>query len=122
KTKLTKNTTENQRNEELDGKTPTNMLLFGTPAKLLDGGQTEDQFYSFLETGYARRCLFGYGQHDRKAFKSMSAEEIYKKLTQPTNSTSINKWSMHFHKLADPAMFGWKLDVEDDVGIKLISY
>ena len=38
KQKLTKNTAENQRGEELDGKTPTNMLLFGTPAKLLDGG------------------------------------------------------------------------------------
>ena len=37
--------------EEIDGKTPTNALLFGTPSKLLDGGQTEDQFYSFLKQG-----------------------------------------------------------------------
>src|SRR6218665_257228 len=50
KLKLVKNTAENTRGEELDGKTPTNMLLFGTPSKLLDGGQTEDQFYSFLDT------------------------------------------------------------------------
>src|SRR5690606_27420536 len=63
KQKLTKNTNENIRAEELDGKTPTNMLLFGTPSKLLDGGQTEEQFYSFLETGHARRCVFGFGQH-----------------------------------------------------------
>ena len=33
--KLTKNTAENQRAEELTGKTPANMLLFGTPSKLL---------------------------------------------------------------------------------------
>jgi len=44
KQKLTKNTSESQRDEEIDGKTPTNMLLFGTPAKLLDGGSTEDAF------------------------------------------------------------------------------
>jgi len=72
KQKLIKNTADNQRGEELDGKTPTNMLLFGTPSKLLDGGQTEDQFYQFLDTGYARRCIFGWGQQNRKAFNSMT--------------------------------------------------
>lgn len=122
KQKLTKNTNENQRSEEVDGKTPTNMLLFGTPAKLFDGSQTEDQFYSFLETGYARRCLFGFGQHDRKAFNSQSAEEIYRRLTQPTNSTTVQKWSQHFHRLADPGMYGWKMALEDDVAIKLLEY
>lgn len=122
KQKLTKNTNENQRAEEVDGKTPTNMLLFGTPSKLLDGGQTEEQFYSFLETGYARRCLFGFGQHDRKAFNSQSPEEIYQRLIQPTNSNAVNKWATQFHKLADPSMFGWKMTVEDDVAIRLLEY
>lgn len=122
KQKLTKNTNENVRAEEVDGKTPTNMLLFGTPSKLLDGGQTEEQFYSFLETGYARRCLFGFGQHDRKAFNSQSPEEIYQRLIQPTNNNAVNKWAAQFHKLADPAMYGWKMTVEDDVGIRLLEY
>lgn len=122
KQKLTKNTAENTRGEEVDGKTPSNMLLFGTPSKLLDGGQTENEFYSFLETGYARRCLFGFGQQDRKASHSMSAAEIYARLTQPTNNSAIQKWSAHFHKLADPAMFGWKMTVEDDVAIALLQY
>lgn len=122
KGKLVKNTAENTRSEEVDGKTPTNLLLFGTPAKLLDGGQTEDQFYSFLETGYARRCLFGIGQQDRKAFHSQSAEEIYKRLIQPTNSAAVKKWAQHFHALADPNMFGWKMDVSDEVSIKLLEY
>lgn len=122
KQKLTKNTNENTRAEELDGKTPTNMLLFGTPGKLLDGGQTEEQFYSFLDTGYARRCLFGIGQHDRKAFNTQSAKEIYQRLIQPTNNSAVNKWATQFHKLADPAMYGWKMDVDDDVAILLLEY
>lgn len=122
KQKLTKNTAENTRGEEVDGKTPTNMLLFGTPSKLLDGGQTEEQFYSFLETGYARRCLFGFGQHDRKAFNTQSPTEIYQKLTQPTNTVAVSKWAAQFHKLADPAMYGWKMTVEDDVAIALLTY
>ena len=66
KQKLTKNTKENTRSEEIDGKTPTCLLLFGTPSKLLDGGKTEEEFYSFLETGYARRCLFGYEKQSNK--------------------------------------------------------
>lgn len=122
KQKLTKNTAENTRGEEVDGKTPTNMLLFGTPSKLLDGGPTEDHFYSFLDTGYARRCLFGIGQHDRKAFNTMSSAEIFQKLISPGNSSIVDKWANHFHDLADPAMFGWKMTVPDDVAIRLLDY
>lgn len=122
KQKLVKNTADNQRGEELDGKTPTNMLLFGTPSKLLDGGQTEDQFYSFLDTGYARRCIFGMGHQDRKAFNVMSPEDIYNRLIAPDNNATSNKWSMQFHKLADPALYGWKMSVEDSVGILLLTY
>lgn len=122
KQKLTKNTAENTRGEEMDGKTPTNMLLFGTPSKLLDGGQTEDQFYSFLDTGYARRCLFGIGQHNKQAFNTMTPTEIYNRLIQPTNSNVVNKWANQFHKLADPAVFGWKMVVEDPVAIRLLEY
>jgi len=121
KQKLTKNTAENIRTEELDGKTPTNTLLFGTPSKLLNGAQTEDQFYSFLETGYARRCIFGFGQHQR-AGDELSKEEVFKRLTQKTNIDIISKWSNYFQTLADPAYFGWKMVVEDDVAIELLGY
>lgn len=122
KEKITKNSSENQRNEEIDGKTPANLLMFGTPSKLLDGGKTEDQFYSLLDTGYARRCLFGWGVQEQKAFNTQSAAEIYAKLTQPTNSAMVQKWANHFHKLADPSVYGWKMMVEDDVGIMLMEY
>lgn len=122
KQKLTKNTSENQRADEIDGKTPTNMLLFGTPNKLLDGSQTEDHFYSFLETGYARRCIFGWGQLDRKAFNTQTPAEIYKRLTEPSNATTIAKWANHFYELANPALYDRKIQVNDDVAIKLLEY
>lgn len=121
KQKLTKNTSENTRAEELDGKTPTNALLFGTPSKLLDGGLTEDQFYSFLETGYARRCLFGYGLHQR-AGEVLTPEEVFRLLTQQSNQDTITRWANHFHTLADPSVFGWRMEVEDDVAIQLLAY
>ena len=122
KQKLVKNTADNQRGEEIDGKTPTNMLLFGTPAKLLDGGTTEDQFYEFLTTGYARRCLFGWGSQDSKAYLTQTPEESYANSINPTNFVNIDKWAKNFHRLADPAMFGWRMEVPDDVGIALRTY
>ncbi|WP_244832389.1 primase C-terminal domain-containing protein [Caballeronia sp. TF1N1] len=122
KQKLTKNTAENTRGQEMDGKTPTNMLLFGTPSKLLDGSITEDAFYSMLETGYARRCLFGWGHQVTKPETKETAEAIYKKLTAPSNDVNVKKWANHFHDLADPAMHGWRMDVEEPVGVRLIQY
>lgn len=121
KQKLTKNTNENTRAEELEGKTPTNALLFGTPSKLLDGGMTEDYFNSFLEIGYARRCLFGWGEHQR-ASETLTPAEIYARLTEPQNTSTTNAWANHFTLLADPSVFGWTMTVEDDVGIELLTY
>lgn len=122
KLKLTKNTSENQRGEDIDGKTPANMLLFGTPSKLLDGSSVEDQFWAFMETGYARRCLFGHGEHKADTNSGLTPEEIYQRLIQPSNDAAIQKWSNHFHNLADPSMFGWKMMVDDDVAIQLLTY
>ena len=120
KQKITKNTKENQRAEEIDGKTPTNALLFGTPTKLLDGGSVEDHFYSFLETGYARRCLFGIGQKIRA--RSPSPEETFKRLTDPANDVIIRRWHNHFTDLADANRYNWKIRVDDTVAIELIRY
>lgn len=122
KGKLIKNTADNTRGEELDGKTPANLLLFGTPSKLLDGGPTENEFYSFLETGYARRCLFGIGHHDRKAFHSQSPHEIYDRLINPSNSQATQKWANKFYQLADPGFYNWRIEVPDNIAIQLLAY
>jgi hypothetical protein len=122
KQKLVKNTVDNNRSEDRDGKTPTNMLLFGTPVKLLDGSATEDLFYSFLEIGFARRCLFGIGKINKKALYSMSASEIFARLTDPSNEAVVKKWSNHFTNLADPAKFNWEMGIDDATSIKLIEY
>ena len=48
KQKLVKNTAESLRSEEIVGRTPCNLLMFGTPSKLLDGGKTEEDYFSFF--------------------------------------------------------------------------
>jgi hypothetical protein len=120
KPKLTKNTAENVRGEELEGRTPTNLLMFGTPAKLFDGGQTEDNLYSFLETGYGRRCLFAIGNSSDPG--QQDPEDVYKRLINPANSQAIRHWANRFEALAHEDLFGWKIDVSYDVGVKLMEY
>ncbi len=122
KRKLTKNSPDNLRSEEMEGKTPTNMLLFGTPSKLLDGSSTETAFYQLLETGYARRCIFGFGTPENKSRHSKSARDIYLDKINPANNIAVTKWANHFTSLADPGRFGWRIVINEDVGIMLTEY
>lgn len=121
KQKLIKNTSDNTRNEEVFGKTPANMLLFGTPSKLLDGGQTEDAFYSFLETGYARRCFFGMSNRTRAA-ETLTPEQIFRNLTDKSNDQSLDRLAQHFFLLADPAKFGTVVNMPEAVSLELLQY
>jgi len=82
KQKLIKNTQDSIRSEELPGSTPTNLMMFGTPTKLLDGGKIEEEFKEWLDIGYARRLLFGYTTETHRT-KYASAEERYQQMTDP---------------------------------------
>lgn len=122
KMKLVKNTAENRRAKELQGKTPANMMLFGTPSSLLDGHITEQTFYSFLEAGYARRCIFAWGKPSQKAYNLITPEEAFQQLSSQSNDVVMAKWRDFFEKLADPSCFKWSADMPDDVAIELIRY
>lgn len=128
KEKLTKNTEENERGDEMVGKTPANMLAFGTPSKLLDGSASEEHFFAFLDTGYARRCLFGWGHTSRNKMElddaqlDKLAEQVFSALTDPQMSATIAQWAFRFSNLADPRMYGWKMTLDDDVAKRLIKY
>ena len=121
KQKLTKNTADSQRAEELDGKTPANMLLFGTPNSLLNGGKEEDEFYAMLEAGYARRCLFSYSRKEDFQ-QEMTPEQIFEMLTDSSSNANIARLSQHFGQLADAIKFNQQILVPKDVSIRLITY
>jgi len=121
KQKLTKNTKENTRNEEIEGKTPTCLLLYGTPSKLLNGSKTEEEFYSFLETGYARRCLFGYSRNTAKR-TDLTPEQIYNSLIDNSSHTFLKDVSDKLGKLANIIHYDKVLTVSKDVSLLLIEY
>lgn len=70
KSKLTKDSATNKRTESREDPVPTNMLWFGTPTKLLNSSREEDEFYSQLQAGYARRLFYGEGVKTSTKFTS----------------------------------------------------
>ena len=121
KQKLIKNTRENIRSEDIFGSTPTNMLLFGTPTKLLDGGKTEEEFYDFLEVGYARRCFFGYCRK-RKIDNTQTAQDIYNIYNDPGTSAYLANLNAQFKQLADATQFEQTISMPKDVSLALFDY
>lgn len=121
KQKLTKNTKENIRSEEIEGKTPTNMMLFGTPAKLFDGAKVEDEFWTFIQTGYGRRCFFGYTRGSGRN-KHLTANDIYDKLTSVSSEALVASLANRFAILAAEINYGKEIQVSKDVSLLLIQY
>jgi len=120
KIKLIKNTTEAQRAEDIDGRTPTNLLLFGTPNKLLNG-KIEAEFDGMLETGYARRLLFGYSQLNIGA-TGLTAQELYDDLVNANTDQELLDIEEHFHKCALPTRAHRVLPMDQAVSIAILDY
>jgi len=121
KQKLIKSTSENKRNTDLAGRTPTNLMLFGTPTKLLDGGKTEEDFMTMLETGYARRLLFGF-ENQATTMSKLSPEEQYNQLIDPAQDHKVEAISNHISSLARLARFNNVLTLDKDNTILLLTY
>ena len=121
KQKLVKNTTDNVRSETIPGRTPANMLLFGTPSKLLNGDKVEEEFMSMLETGYARRCLFAYVRTNRRA-GGLTPEEVYDLHTSPVSSQFLQQLSDRMGRLANMINCNKVLQMNKDVALAVIEY
>lgn len=121
KTKLVKNSAENSRFEEIRGATPTNLMMFGTPSKLFDGATTEQQLYAMLDTGYARRCFFGYLRGSGKNM-ALTAEQIYELNTSGSNPQFLEDLSDKLYNLADIINVGKRLLMQKETSIALIEY
>ena len=121
KDKLVKSTTDNVRFEKLAGATPANMLLFGTPAKLLDGGATESLLMEMLEMGYARRCFFGFSRNSTK-IKNVSAEEVLKQLFDTDGDAYLDAIADRLGLLADPINVNKTIALSQENAKYLIEY
>lgn len=121
KAKLIKNSTDNQRSEEIIGKTPANLLMFGVPSRLLDGAKTEEALMAMFEQGYARRCFFGYVRSTSKK-RLRTAEQMFDDRTNTSNVTVVEELADRLEALADIINANKKLIVSKATSILLNEY
>lgn len=121
KQKLTKNTSDNKRVEEIFGLTPAMMMLFGTPSRLMDGGKTEDEFYNMLDTGYARRCFFAYSKGHTRTMET-DPKLILAARRNQNHGTFLEDLSDHLGDLADPLNAHRQIHMSEAVQLLFIEY
>ncbi|WP_227503526.1 DUF3987 domain-containing protein [Moraxella bovoculi] len=121
KDKLVKSTSENTRFERIEGATPANMLLFGTPSKLLDGSKTEEQLMEMLEMGYARRCFFGYTDRAAKVFDK-TIDELMNDMFDDSYDEYLEELSDELGELANLSNTNKVLELSQDTRRLLIEY
>lgn len=121
KDKLVKSSVENTRYESIDGSTPTNMLLFGTPSKLLDSGLTQKYLTEMLEMGYARRCFFGYIPKVKKNVGS-DAATLVNQMFNNSNDATLDQLSCDLEQLADISNMNKIVRIEQAEAIYLMEY
>ena len=121
KTKLVKSTSDSKRLEEIRGTTPTNLMMFGTPSKLFDGAATEQLLHSFLDTGYARRCFFGYIKGVQRQ-TDLTPQEIFARSTNQGNNKFLEDLADQLENLADIINVNKKLIIKEDTSLLLIEY
>lgn len=121
KQKIIKNTKEAKRGIELDGPTPANLLMMGTPSKVLDGANTESEFFELLETGYARRLMFAYSKDVNKT-TNLTAEQMFDQACATNTCESIAELEDLFGGLAAGSNFNRKIKVSRELSVCLIEY
>ncbi|WAW11596.1 DNA primase [Acinetobacter phage nACB1] len=121
KDKLVKSSAENTRFERIEGATPTNMLLFGTPSKLLDSGATQRHLIDMLEMGYARRCFFGYTAKVKKNVAA-DATELVNQMFNSSNDAQLDTLSCGLEQLADISNLNKVVRIEQAEAVYLMEY
>lgn len=121
KQKLIKNTADNTRAQDLDGCTPTNALLYGTPSKLFDGNKTEEEYMSFIDAGYGRRCFYSFTS-ETKNLTQLSVDDLYDRLTNKNSNTTLEDLAEHFKKIAHTKYHGLSIEIPEEVFKEWLHY
>jgi hypothetical protein len=121
KESLTKNTKENTRLSEVNGQTPCNLIMFGTPSSLLDGSKKEDEFNAMLEKGYARRCLFAFTKDVHRSL-DLTAVDIMARNASQQSFQFIEDLSEHLLNLADPINYKKQINLNEKEELLRIEY
>lgn len=121
KSKITKSTKENRRGINIDGITPANLLMFGAPAKVFDGGKTEEELVGLLDTGYARRLLYGFAPTSHRKDR-LTPEELYENALRGNDTVAFDHYREYFQSLACEENFDITLLMPKETTLLMLEY
>ena len=119
--KLIKHTSESKRLRQIDGKTPANLLAYGTPNTIFDDPKIEEELMNMFTNGYGRRCIFGYSKWADHT-NEQDPEKLYDLLTSSSVNDDLSKIADDIIELADVAHFNKNLEMDKKTHIFLLSY
>ena len=120
--KLTKDGSDknSKRNGDIAGLVPANLLGFGTPTRVFDGGATEDAWNQNAEQGYGRRPLFAYVP--KVARNQRTAQEELDAMKNTASNGYLSQLMFHFEKLADQVNYNREIIMQDAVALHWLDY
>ena len=120
KDKITKASSDNKRYKQRSTPVPANLLAFGTPDKLFDGGVVEKELMTRLDSGYVRRFLYASGTVGE--CENITPEELYDRLVNASSSNDLEGLSNMFMELAGLEHAHRKIPLLRAQGIMLTAY
>lgn len=115
--KVLKNYKDSQRAIDLPYRIPANLLLFGEPDMLLNGGDNQNEFMSLLNTGFGRRCFFNIVE--KKPPISKTAEELYEIAAK---SREFFHNTEYWQELGEHKYHNKKIKLNKDQALKILEY
>ena len=119
--KLLKNGKDSKRVRHLTGVTPANMMLYGTPTKLYDGGVVEKLYRQVLSTGMARRAFFAHSEPSPRDLE-LTPEQIYNNSVAVNKSGVLAKYNKTFAQLAHKKFYNIDITFSKACSLDLIEY
>lgn len=108
-----------ESNDDILNPVATNLMAFGTPSKLFDGGTAEDMLMDFLDTGYGRRFIYAYADDEPDV---MTASDKMIQLMDKSVDADAELLSDEIKLLASTANFGREAVLTDEANVLLFEY
>ena len=97
----------------------TNLMAFGTPSKLFDGGTAEDMLMDFLDTGYGRRFIYAYADDEPEV---MSAADKMLQLMDKSIDKDAEVLADEIKLLSSTSNYNHEATLTDEANVRLFEY
>ncbi len=97
-----------------------NLLMYGTPARLLNGSKLEDQFFDMLREGYGRRLLYAFDDNQNTVIQD--TESRYEKLINTSTVETADDIGIEIKEYCNTSSSNVDIDIEKEEVLIIMDY